>query len=148
MDVTYTLRSRQRLEAETTELSQTGKGSLSSLPGGWRLRWDEPPEAGMGATHTTLTLKPGEAVLIRTGETGSRMAFRPGERHTSPYRTPYGDLSMTLLTRTLEWEMGEEGGTVCLAYALSLAGCPMGETELTVTVRPGSEEEDEDGHAG
>ncbi len=135
MDVCYILQSRHRLAAETEELSQTGKGSLTPIPGGWRLCWDEPPEAGLGKTHTELTLQPGEAVLTRTGETVSRMAFRPGETHTSPYRTLYGDLPMTLLTRTVDWDMGERGGTVHLAYALSLSGQNLGETELTVTVR-------------
>jgi len=135
MDVTYTLQSRQRLEAETTELTQTGKGRLEPIPGGWRLSWDEPPEAGLGKTHTTLTLQPGEATLTRTGETVSRMVFRPGRRHTSPYRTLYGDLPMTLLTHALDWDMGEPGGAVELRYALSLAGQSLGETRLTVTVR-------------
>ncbi len=135
MDVTYTLQSRQRLDAETTELSQSGKGSLEPIPGGWRLCWGEPPEAGLGKTRTELTLRAGEAVLERTGETVSRMVFRPGKPHTSPYRTLYGDLPMTLLTRTVDWDMGEQGGTVRLAYALTLAGQNLGETALTVTVR-------------
>ncbi len=135
MDMTYTLRSRQRLDAETTEMAQSGKGSLEPIPGGWRLSWDEPPGAGLGKTHTELTLQPGEAVLTRTGETVSRMAFRPGETHTSPYRTLYGDLPMTLLTRTVDWDMGERGGTVRLSYTLSLGGQNLGETGLTVTVR-------------
>ncbi len=135
-NVTYTLRSCQRLEGEADELTQTGRGRLAPLPGGWRLWWDEPAGAGMGATRTALTLRAGEAVLTRTGETVSRMDFRPGEKHTSPYRTLYGDLPMTLLTQTLEWEMGEKGGTVRLSYGLSLAGGPMTETEMTVTVAP------------
>ncbi len=135
MDVTYTLQSRQRLDAETTELTQSGKGSLTPIPGGWRLRWDDPPEAGLGKTRAELTLHPGEATLTRTGETVSRMAFRPGETHTSPYRTLYGDLPMTLLTRTVDWDMDDHGGTVRLAYALTLAGQNLGETQLTVTVR-------------
>jgi len=138
MDVIYTLQSRHRLEAGTEELTQTGKGSLEPIPGGWRLTWDEPPEAGLGKTHTTLTLQPGEAALTRTGETMSRMVFRPGEKHTSPYRTLYGDLPMTLVTHALDWDMGEQGGMVCLSYALTLGGQNLGGTELTVTVRPGS----------
>ncbi len=135
MDVTYTLQSRHRLETETEELSQSGHGSLTPIPGGWRLSWGEPPESGLGKTHTTLTLQPGEAVLERTGETVSRMAFRPGAKHTSPYRTLYGDLPMTLLTRAVDWDMGASGGAVRLAYALTLAGQNLGEMELTVTVR-------------
>ncbi len=140
MDVTYTLQSRQRLDAETTELTQSGKGRLEPIPGGWRLCWDEPPEAGLGKTHTNLTLQTGEATLTRTGETVSRMAFRPGEQHTSPYRTLYGDLPMTLLTRAVDWDMGASGGTVRLSYALTLAGQNLGETALTVTVRLAEED--------
>lgn len=135
MDVAYTLRSRQRNDGETAELTQSGQGRLEPIPGGWRLSWSEPPEAGLGKTRATLTLQAGEAVLTRSGETASRMVFRPGRTYSSPYRTLYGDLPMTLLTRALSWDMGESGGTVELRYTLSLAGQSLSETVLTVAVR-------------
>lgn len=134
MDVAYTLRCRQTAEGKMDQMGQTGPAVLTRTAAGWRLSWEEPPEAGMGKTRTTLELTEGEALLTRTGETVTRMVFRPGQSHPVPYRTRYGDLSMTLLTHFLRWQMGEAGGRVELDYTLSLSGAPLTRARMTIEV--------------
>lgn len=134
-NVNIRIQTLQRREDGTETLSQRAEGLLDRQGGAWVLTWREGEDSGLGDTWTTLRLEEGRAVLTRAGETASRMEFRVGSPHTSPYETPYGAMPMTVTTLRLDRDLTEMGGRVFLVYKLRLGDADMGENRLRLTVR-------------
>lgn len=135
-NVTVSILSVRRLpDGGEERLEQEGPGYLRRTGEGWALTYQEDADSGLGDTRTTLRLEGERAVLLRTGEVSSRLAFRAGAEDTSLYETPYGALPMTVRTRRLVTELDERGGRVEIDYQMELGGAPAGEFRLRLTVR-------------
>lgn len=132
--VTITIKTLQRRPEATESMTQQAQGTLRREGSGWLLTYREGEDSGLGDTHTVLRLEEGEATLTREGETASQMVFQPGEPYICRYATPYGQLSMTVKTLRLEWELSEAGGTVFIIYKIRLGGADIGENRLRLTV--------------
>ncbi len=135
-NVTVSILSVQHLpDGGEERVGQERPGYLRRTGEGWALTYQEDADSGLGDTRTTLRLEGEGAVLLRTGETASRMAFRAGEEDTSLYETPYGKLPMTVRTQRLLTELDERGGRVEIDYQMELGGAPAGSIRLRLTVR-------------
>lgn len=133
--VDITIQTLQHRPEATETLRQKAEGTLRREGESWLLRYREGEDSGLGDTVATLRLEEGRAVLERTGETVSRMVFQVGEPYACRYATAYGELSMTVKTLRLEWELSGAGGKVFLIYKLQLAGADIGENRLRLTVK-------------
>ncbi|MBQ1406871.1 MAG: DUF1934 domain-containing protein [Eubacterium sp.] len=96
---------------------------------------------GFPGCMTTLKLSDGAVKLRRFGEDKSitsEMEFRIGERISSKYDTPYGEIAMEVMTNDIKGEISKEGkGTVSINYDVSLAGIAEGRNEITIEVDGG-----------
>ena len=63
------------------------------------LSYDESEISGMKGTKTTLMIKEGFVSMKKNGSNTSLMEFEKGKRYKSSYKTPYGDMSMEILTK-------------------------------------------------
>lgn len=133
--VEISIQTLQRRPEATEALRQKALGTLRREGEGWRLRYREGEDSGLGDTVTTLLLEEGRATLTREGETAARMVFQVGEPYACRYATAYGELSMTVTTLRLDWALDEAGGKVFLIYKLKLAGADIGENRLRLTVK-------------
>lgn len=132
--VDITIKTLQRRAEGTESMTQRAVGVLRREGSGWLLTYREGEDSGLGDTSTALRLEEGKATLTREGESTSQMVFQPGEPYACRYTTPYGELSMTVKTLRLEWELGQAGGKVFIIYKLQLGGADMGENRLRLTV--------------
>lgn len=132
--VNITIKTLQRRAEATESMTQRAVGALRREGSGWLLTYREGEDSGLGDTHTVLRLEEGKATLTREGESSSRMVFQPGAPYDCQYATPYGEMSMTVKTLALEWELSEAGGKVFIIYKLQLGGADIGENRLRLTV--------------
>lgn len=136
--VTITIRSAQTLDGETETVDLTAQGTLRELSPdgeGFLITYREGEPGGVG-TETALRVEVDRITLLRTGEVGCEMVFRPGLRHTCQYRTPYGAFPVEVDTRTALALLGPDRGRIQLEYSLKMAGQDAGVTSFTLVARP------------
>ena len=79
--------------------------------------------------------------MNRSGTVTSRMVFRRGKKHHFLYGTPYGTLAMGISTRSIDLDLGEEGGSMALAYDLDFENALLSRNEINITIKEKSEKE-------
>lgn len=129
-DFLLTIRGTQRYsdrEPETIEL--TTEAELHHADGVLYLSYPESALTGLQGTVTTFALHPHRIVLKRTGTVNSEMEFELGKVHQSLYETGHGALLITIRTTAIEDSMTLEGGSVRVAYNISIEGLGMGSIE-------------------
>lgn len=101
------------------------------------LVYDESEFSGFPGCKTTLRLR-GETVRMKRvgqGGVGTEMIFEKGKRFQSDYYTPYGAMSMEVLTKDIVRNLSEEGlGSINIDYQVNLNGIAEGRNLLKIEV--------------
>lgn len=135
-DFLLTIRGTQRYadhEPETVEL--TTEAEMRHREGVLFLSYAESALTGLQGTVTTFALHPHRVVLKRTGTVNSEMEFEVGKVHQSLYDTGHGALLITVRTTAIEDEMTLEGGSLRVAYDITIEGLGMGSIEYQLQAR-------------
>ena len=92
----------------------------------WHISYQESDLTGMEGVTTTFALEPGKVSLTRTGKLRSKMVFQEGMRHESLYQLEFGALMMVVCANRVDYTLGQQGGTVDLAYTIEIEHNPAG----------------------
>jgi len=116
-----------RVESESAgermEISVPGEGLAGEKT--VRLRWTERLEEDggfSGETRAALQARNGHAMMQRKGPYAVSMVFAPGETKETVYRTPYGELPVSVSAEEVSLRMTPAGGELRLAYGLRMQG--------------------------
>jgi uncharacterized beta-barrel protein YwiB (DUF1934 family) len=123
-------------DPDDTEL--TTEGTLTMIPDGMRLRYEESALTGMEGTTTTFELRGPRVLLTRSGKVNSQMVFEEGRQHTSLYETPMGELSVDIQTSLLRHNLTERGGLLEIKYSIAVEHTATGKNTFKIRVRPRS----------
>ena len=112
------VRNTQTIDGEQNIVEETALGSYREKNGKQYItyRTDETKESE--STSSTLILDGDSLTIRRHGNTSSHMVYRAGHRHSFPY----GTIDMELETDRLISYLSEHGGTIELAYTLTIQG--------------------------
>ena len=124
----------QAQEDDTIELVTEGCLSPDG-DGSYTLSYQESPLTGLEGTLTTFQIEPGRVTLLRVGEVNSQMVCEEGRRHLSMYDTPYGALSIGVNTRRMRNELGANGGSIEIDYAIEIDHALAGQNLFRIQVR-------------
>ncbi len=118
-------------ENSTIEFLTPGK--FSSRGGITRISYDETELSGMDGCKTQITISGDKLKMKRSGIglEDTCMEFEKGKRFESQYRTPFGDISMELLTNSISCEDPEK---ISIDYSLSLKGIVESHNQLEIEV--------------
>ena len=119
---------------DTTEL--VTEGTLTVTDYGFLLEYDESELTGMEGTHTAFQIRPKSVALIRTGAFKSQMIFESGKKHYSLYNTPYGPLTLDIMTSYLRSTLSENGGDLEIHYSIEIEHQVAGDNCFKLSVRP------------
>ena len=122
-------------EMEQDKIGFLSAGTLCPTPFVWELSYQESALTGMEGTTTTFLIEKQRVTLLRTGPVCSQMVFEEGRRHHSMYNTPYGAMEILVSTSHLAAQMGPEGGSLEIDYAIELDHALMGQNHFRITVR-------------
>ncbi|MBQ7725554.1 MAG: DUF1934 domain-containing protein, partial [Clostridia bacterium] len=87
--------------------------------GSFFISYEEGELSGLGDVKTMLYIRPDHSVVLqRTGDFQSRMAIEPGKRSSSLYRTPHGDMMISVYGESVEHDLTPEGGSLSLCYTI------------------------------
>jgi uncharacterized beta-barrel protein YwiB (DUF1934 family) len=112
------------------------RGQLARREGRYVVSYEESELTGLKGTHTTLSVDDDRVALTRTGLYPSQMVFEKGRRHTSLYHTDYGDMLVGLSTQSIHNDIGPEGGSLLVRYAVEIDHSLAGMNHLKIDVRP------------
>ena len=76
----------------------------------------------------------GIVTLTKNTAHQTRIILEKGVRHYSPYYTEYGLLTMTVFTHDINNNLGKDGGTLNLKYAINVNTNLLGLTDITIEV--------------
>ena len=124
----------QEQDPETIEL--VTEGILEDTASGWTLTYEESELTGLAGVTTTFQVEPACVTLSRTGPLSSTMVFREGEIHESLYKMEFGTLLLTVCASKVEWNLGPNGGTIDLTYAIEIEQSAAGVIDYHLTVQP------------
>jgi len=108
------------------------EGTLEELPGGCRLRYEDTELTGVSGNDTSFELRDGTVTLIRSGELGANMTFERGQKHYSVYRTPYGHLTLGVVTHEVDYTFTEKGGKISIDYDIEIEHAMTGSNSFRI----------------
>lgn len=136
-EVLLTITGIQRYDGEEPETVRlVTEGTMELGEDQIVLSYEESELTGLPGTRTVFTVAPNCVTLSRSGALQSRMVFVPGREDRSLYDTGCGALMLAVRTRTLQCDLSGSGGTICVAYDISIEEQTAGQIEYRVEVRP------------
>lgn len=93
-------------------------GTLSSKDGKKVIEYTENNDE-TGPEETTITVFDNNTVsIVRKGQFSSEMTVEKSTRHHTFYRTPYGELTMGIYGKRVDWSDNDNGGILRMSYTL------------------------------
>ncbi len=122
------------VDPDQTELISEGVMTIDDS-GVIRLSYQESELTGMEGTTTAFTVDGDMVSLTRTGTVNSQMVFQPGRPHSSLYDTPWGTLTVDIVTTRLVHRLTERGGIMEIVFSISVEHQATGTNHVHVRVR-------------
>lgn len=136
-EVLLSITGTQRFGEEAPEMTElVTEGVMRLNDGGIELSYEETELTGLTGTRTTFRIEGARVILSRTGAVESRMVFAVGQEEHSLYDIGYGALMIAVRAESIRSDVGENGGTLQVVYAISIEEETAGEIEYVIEVRP------------
>lgn len=136
-DVLLTITGIQRMQDEPPETTKlVTEGVMRCEDGAIELSYEETVLTGLAGTRTTFRIEGARVILSRTGMLESRMVFVVGQEDHSLYDIGYAALMIAVRAERIRSNIDENGGTLEVAYAISIEEETAGTIEYRVEVRP------------
>lgn len=128
-----TVKSNISVEEESIEVITPGVFTV--LKNGFKVEYDETKLSGMEGTKTTMMINKNSFELIRCGSTETQMIFDRNNHSMSLYKTPYGNMTVTIDTKQLNIDVDENGGSIHIVYTLLIEDQQKIETDLNIDIK-------------
>ena len=136
-EVLLTITGTQRIQDEPPETTKlVTEGVMRFEDDAVELSYEETELTGLTGTVTTFRIEGARVILSRSGALESRMVFAVGQEDHSLYDIGYGALMIAVRAERIRSNVNENGGTLEVAYAISIEEETAGTIEYRVDVRP------------
>jgi uncharacterized beta-barrel protein YwiB (DUF1934 family) len=100
------------------------------------ITYEESEVSGMEGTITTVKVQDQMVSVIRLGTTNSIMEFEPGKQKRSLYSTPFGDVTLGIVTKgvSVDYNKRLEPTKVLVDYNIEIAGVKNSENTLNIKI--------------
>ena len=78
----------------------------------------------------TLSMEQNRLTMIRKGTFSNTMVFVPEQRFEGVYKTPYGEMDLSVYSFGVQCNIGKDHGSIHLKYQLNLQGSYASSNEL------------------
>lgn len=86
------------------------------------IRYEESIDESLPPQKVEVIVEDESVTMMRGGAYATQMVFRMGSRYEGLYHTPYGDMELAVYSTRVDYDIGEDGGTLELSYQLDLNG--------------------------
>ncbi len=135
LSITGTVSDKESNVQDTMEFST--EGSVYRENDSTCVSYAESEISGMEGTTTTVRLEDGKISVIRLGVVNSIMEFEEGKRNVTMYSTPYGDITMGILTQGVDVAYNEKQDpiNVRVKYAIDVEGVENSQNVLDIKIK-------------
>ena len=134
--VILSIRGKQSyLDQEPEIIELVTEGIMEYRDHGWDISYEESDLTGLKGTTTTFRVEPECITLTREGPLNSQMIFREGVFHESLYQMEFGAMMITVCANRVDFEIGEQGGTIDLTYAIDIENTAAGFIEYHLDIK-------------
>lgn len=95
-DIIITVTNTQTVAGRTDTVTERGRGSCREKRGVCYITYQS------GNSRVFIKAERGKVSVKRTGESGADMVYEAGKRTSFNYRTPYGDIAMSVFTEAID----------------------------------------------
>lgn len=122
-------------EGEESIIELVTEGKFYNKNGAYYLVYDESEISGMEGSTTTLKIQGEKVSMKRFGANTSNLIFEKGRKHISEYETMYGDMTMEIMTNSLDINISDTGkGSIDLSYRLNIIDSLESSNQLTIDI--------------
>ncbi|NLY96337.1 MAG: DUF1934 domain-containing protein [Clostridiaceae bacterium] len=99
------------------------------------VEYDESIVTGMEGTKTVLHVNQNKVTLTRSGKVNSQFVFEQGLNHFSHYDIREGAFTVEVFTEYMKVDIGDEGGSIKVAYHIRIDDNQYVENDFNLSVR-------------
>lgn len=77
----------------------------------------------------------GTVTVMKGGSENHNLILEKGKRHKCEYNTPYGSLTLGVYTESVETDLSENGGELCVKYSIDIESELASNNELTLKIK-------------
>lgn len=137
-DVILNIVAVQEIDGERETIKLLTEGTLHREDDALILSYQETELTGLLGTTTAFRIEPERVILTRTGALQSKMTFEIGKEDCSLYDMGFGALMVTVCAQRIDARMTDFGGTLTVAYAISVEDQTAGWMEYDIEVKESS----------
>lgn len=135
------VKSRQMDAAgEVNNIEMMAEGRHYYRNGKHYVLYEDAALSGQGSTSTILKIAPDSLLLMRKGDVMQEQLFAHERESSSVYRTPYGELNLSVKTDRLDIVYGTVSGNIDVAYTMAINGELQGTNELHIEICAAADE--------
>jgi len=135
------VKSRQQdMDGEVNKIEMMAEGKHYYRNGKHYVLYEDVSLGEHGGVSTVLKIAPDSLLLLRKGGVEQEQLFRDAQESSSIYRTPYGDLRLSIRTNRLKIIYGNVSGNIEVDYTMSVNGQPQGANNLQIEVCAAADE--------
>lgn len=135
-DIFITITGRQ-LGIEEEPVIMTADGAYRLANGKHYIQYDEKFENSEAVQKNIIKISSSEIVLTKKGVQNSQMVFNLNETTQTVYQTPYGNITLEVITKAIELIEISYKINVKLIYSLFTEGALLSDNELAISILEG-----------
>ncbi|MDQ0202417.1 DUF1934 domain-containing protein [Pectinatus haikarae] len=119
---------------EITNLEFVSEGQCYHKNGMSYVLYDEVSSSGMQGTKTLLKIADDSIRLVRKGKIEHEQFFSSGLKSASRYKTPYGEIKISVHTKKLDIDKGFISSSIHVFYEMAIDGKWQSDNELHIEI--------------
>ncbi len=127
----------EEIETQDDEIEVINVGTYSVVNGKEYVRYEEVYDDSQERSSSMIKIDGDSVEVTKKGVVSTRMKFTMGSKNMTYYQTPYGNMSLGIITKKLEIERTEDTISIYLVYGMEvncehLSDCDM---QITITTK-------------
>ncbi len=135
-NIHLTFLTEQTVDGDTQKFKQQTMGTFEKQPSGQiKIEYAEPDSEMVGCSSELFIENSKKVHLIRTGLYNTHFTIEEGQTYHSLYRSPFGEMDMTITASKSEVNIKNDKGTIFLVYTIYSGGSILSENKLLIKIK-------------
>lgn len=125
---------QEDIDGNLNEIEMMSEGTHYSRDNNHYVLYEDDVSASDGAVSTILKISSDSLSLVRKGVIYQEQNFQLDKESTSIYRTPYGNLNLSICTNLLDIEYADISGNIHVQYSVAINGQMQSKNDLNIDI--------------
>ena len=112
----------QNPEEKQDEINLTTYGTLAHEDGKYTLAYNDTEGTSNQNTVTEIKVDGNSVIMQKTGGFETQFIFEQSKLYSTVFRTPFGNMSMSVFPTLVDTHLGNDRGSIDLEYIINVAG--------------------------